>query len=137
MRDHADALRYEEAARVHRRIRSLERVVAQLRRLDELRRLELCLVAPSADQGAVDVFVVRAGRIAARRTLARGVDPRLELHATLARARAIELSYEPEHLDELTTVASFLDRPPPELRVYPLDADAIAAGLAAQLLVAA
>jgi DNA polymerase III subunit epsilon len=137
MRDHADALRYEEAARVHQRIKSLERVVAQLRRLDDLRRLELCLVAPGADDGAMDVFVVRAGRVAARRELRRGVDPRLELHALLARARQAELSYDPEHLDELTTVAAFLDRPPPELRVYPLDADAIAAGLAAQQRVAA
>ena len=35
----------------------------------------------------------------------------------------------PDHVDELLVLATFLRRPPPELRVLPLDRDAIAAAL--------
>ena len=38
-------------------------------------------------------------------------------------------AFEPEHADELLVLGSFLKRPPPELRVLPLDRDAILARL--------
>jgi hypothetical protein len=122
MRDRSDSLRYEEAGRLRDRIGSLERVVAELRRLDRLRRLELCLIVPALEQGWREAFFLAGGRIACRRTLLPG-GARLEIEAGMAIARAARLegcSRQPEHLDELLVVDSFLSRPPPELRVRPL-----------------
>src|SRR5205823_970423 len=95
--DLSECLRYEDAARLRDRIESLERVIARLRRLDELRRLELRLEVPG------DTFFLRGGRVT-RSPLAPGGS-----------------TFEPEHLDELIVVGSFLERPPPELRVLPLE----------------
>ena len=71
------------------------------------------------------VFVA-GGRIAAVRTLPVGAGAELEVDAGLAETR-LET---PEHLaaeslDELLLVGTFLRRPPPELRVAPLERDAI------------
>ncbi len=97
-------------------------MLAELRRLDRLRRLELCLIVPALEPGRREAFFVAGGRVAARRTLAG--DGRLELEAGTATARAARddgRAYEPEHLDELLVVGGFVDRPPPELRIRPLD----------------
>jgi len=96
MADLSECLRYEDAARLRDRIASLERVIATLRRLDELRGLEVRLEVPG------ETFYVRGGRVA------RGAPP------------PDGSAFEPEHLDELIVVGSFLERPPPELRVVPL-----------------
>src|SRR5206468_3993890 len=45
----SDCLRYEEAARLRDRIEALEQVTDRLIRLDRLRRLEACLLAPAAE----------------------------------------------------------------------------------------
>ena len=122
MRDLSDGLRYEDAGRLRDRIESLERVLAQLRRLDRLRRLELCLTAPALEDGWREAFFVAGGRVACRRTLPPG-GGRLELEAGAAVARAAQLdgrANEPDHLDELLVVGGFIDRPPPELEIRPL-----------------
>ncbi len=124
MRDAADCLHYEQARRLRDRIASLERVTSHLRRLEELRGLAVCLTAPAPEEGWRDAFFVAGGRIACRRRLPPGAGARLELHAGIAAARAAAaagVSREPEHLDELTVVGTFLERPPPELRVVPFD----------------
>src|SRR2546423_1594659 len=56
-----------------------------------------------------------------------GLGARLEVEAGLAACRLSEPSTAPEDLDELLLVGTFLRRPPPELRVCPLDARAILA----------
>src|SRR2546426_8239928 len=43
----ADSLRYEDAGRMRDRVDALERVVAELRRLERLRRATCCLVVPA------------------------------------------------------------------------------------------
>jgi DNA polymerase III epsilon subunit family exonuclease len=124
MRDAADCLHYEQARRLRDRIASLERVTAHLRRLEELRALEVCLVAPALEEGWREAFFVAGGRVACRRRLPPGAGARLELQAGMAAARAVAaegVSRAPEHLDELTVVGTFLERPPPELRVVPFD----------------
>ena len=57
----ADSLRYEEAARLRDRIEALEQVVERLARLERLRELRACLVAPAAEPGWRNGFFVAGG----------------------------------------------------------------------------
>jgi DNA polymerase III subunit epsilon len=127
VRERADALRYEDAARLRDRVQALERVVAELRRIRSLRRAACCLVVPALEPGFARAVFVAGGRIAAARTLPPGAGARLEVEAGLAACRLAEPSADPEDVDELLLVGTFLRRPPPELRVCPLDARAILA----------
>ena len=118
------SLRFEEAGRLRDRIESLERVVAHLCKLERLRGLELCLIAPGAERGWREAFFVSGGRIACRRSLPPGPGAELELAAGAAVCRSAggAVSLEPDHLDELLLVGGFIERPPPELRITPLSA---------------
>src|SRR5438105_999108 len=127
VRARADALRYEDAARLQDRVDALERIVGELRRLRRLRRATCCLVTPALEPGFARAVFVAGGRIAAVRSLPPGAGARLEVEAGLALCRAAEPSLDPDAAGELLLVGSFLRRPPPELRVCPLDADAILA----------
>jgi DNA polymerase III epsilon subunit family exonuclease len=118
LRSHAEALRYEDAARLRDRISALEQVVARVRELERLRDREAWLVVPAAEEGFRRAFLLRSGRIAAVRTLPPGAGARLELAAGLAAAR---LEPTAEDADELLLVGTFLRRPPPELDVLPAD----------------
>jgi DNA polymerase-3 subunit epsilon len=125
----AEARRFEDAARLRDRIAALERVCRELERLERLRRLECCLLAPAAEYGFVSAVFVAGGRVAAERTLPAGGGAALEVEAGLAAAkRASNTVLQGESgldLDELLVVDSFLRRPPPELRVAALSRDAI------------
>jgi DNA polymerase III epsilon subunit family exonuclease len=117
LRELADSLRYEDAARLRDRIAALERVVRDLATLERLRAARLCLVVPAKEEPCARAFFVAAGRIAAVRTLPPGPGRHFELEAGVAEALAAVPSLEPEDADELLLVASFLRRPPPELTV--------------------
>jgi DNA polymerase-3 subunit epsilon len=123
--DLAECRRYEDAARLRDRIDALEGVVRTLSRLERLRRTRLCVLAPASTAGFVTAVFVAGGRIAATRTLPPGPGARVEVEAGLAAARAVEPSLAVEDADELQLIGTFLRRPPPELRVAPLEADAI------------
>jgi DNA polymerase-3 subunit epsilon len=125
MRRLARQQRFEDAARLRDRLGALERVVRDLAELERLRALEVCLVVPAAEEGYVRAHFLRGGRIAAVRTLPAGGGGLLEAELGLASAAAAEPSREADHAEELLLVATFLHRPPPELRVVPLRADAI------------
>src|ERR671922_2460592 len=127
VRERAEALRYEDAARLRDRVVALERIVADLKRLRRLRRAACCLVVPALEPGFARAVFVVAGRIAAVRTVPPGAGARLEVEAGLALCRAAEPTLDPNAADELHLVGSFLRRPPPELRVCPLDAERILA----------
>ena len=127
MRKLAAAQRFEDAARLRDRVEALERVSARLAELRRLRALRACLIVPAAEEGFVRAHFLAGGRIAAVRTLPRGAAGRLEVEAGLAAAVAAEPSLEPDDAEELLLVASFLRRPPPELRVVPLSGDRILA----------
>jgi DNA polymerase-3 subunit epsilon len=122
LRDLSDCRRFEDAGRLRDRISAVEDVVKAIRRLEQLRRRRCCLIVPSAEAGfARGVFVVN-GRIADVRTLA----SRLEVEAGLAEcSRVADGPLQADEIDELLLVGTFLRRPPPELRVAPLDAEAI------------
>jgi len=124
LRDLADCRRFEDAARLRDRIAAVEDVVRTVRRIDRMRATRCCVIVPSTEPGYARGLFVANGRIADTRTLA----SRLEVEAGLA---ACELPGD-EDVDELLLIGTFLRRPPPELRVAPLDADQIlkqAAGL--------
>jgi excinuclease UvrABC nuclease subunit len=117
LRDLSDCRRFEDAARLRDRIGAVEDVVRAVQRVERARAMRCCVVVPSAEPGYARGVFVANGRIADVRTLA----SRLEVEAGLA---AAELPG-PEDLDELLLVATFVRRPPPELRVAPLDAEHI------------
>ena len=123
LRELSDARRFEDAGRLRDRMSALERICRELKRLDRVRRLECCVLLPGGDPGYVRALFVAGGRVAAERTLPPGGGATLEVEAGLAAARrAGELD-----LDELLLVDSFIRRPPPELRVAPLEREAILA----------
>jgi DNA polymerase III subunit epsilon len=121
LRELSEARRFEDAGRLRDRVAALERVCRELKRLDRVRRLACCALVPAGEQGYVRAFFVAGGRVASERTLPPGGGSALEVEAGLAAARRqAELD-----LDELLLVDSFLRRPPPELRVAPLEREAI------------
>src|SRR5437016_934734 len=84
------------------------------------------MIVQAAEPGFVRAIYVAGGRVAAVRTLPRGDGARLEVEAGLAEAnRSAPDNLAAEELDALLAIGSFLRRPPPELRVAPLEADAI------------
>ncbi|HEU5278212.1 MAG TPA: exonuclease domain-containing protein [Gaiellaceae bacterium] len=122
LRDLADCRRYEDAARLRDRIEALQQLVKQLRRVERLRRLRACVLVPAADPTFVRAVFVAGGRVAAIRTLPPGEGARLEVEAGLAASNFVAQSHvRAEDLDELLVVGTFLRRPPPELRVAPLE----------------
>ena len=127
LRGRLDALakdaRFEDAARLRDRIAALERVCRELDRLERLRSLESCLLVTAVEPGYVHAVFVAGGRVAAERTLPPGGGAMLEIETGLAAAKRAcdKLSQGGLDLDELLLVDSFLRKPPPELRVVPLD----------------
>ena len=121
----AGDLRFEDAARLRDRVSALETVVDALRELDRLRALRACVVVPARQPGFVRAHAIAGGRVATVRLLPRGPGAVHEAAALVDEAVRAESSSAPEDADELRLVASFLRRPPPELRVAPLEAEAI------------
>jgi DNA polymerase-3 subunit epsilon len=121
LRDLSDERRFEDAGRLRDRIAGLERVCRELERLERVRSLGCCVLVPAGEPGYVRAFFVAGGRVAAERTLPSGGGAALEVEAGLAAARRPgELD-----LDEVLLVDSFLRKPPPELRIAPLEREAI------------
>jgi hypothetical protein len=127
LRELAECRRYEDAARLRDRIEALEGVARALRRNDQLLRARCCLLAPAAEAGFVRAVFVAGGRVAAvRRLPANAAGARLEVDAGLAAAAVDAQSHlDAEELDALLLVGSFLRRPPPELRIAPLEREEI------------
>jgi excinuclease UvrABC nuclease subunit len=144
LRDLSESRRFEDAARLRDRIEALEQLVRMLRRLERLRATRACVLVPARERGFVRAYFVAGGRIAATRMLPPGPGARIEIEAGLAAARESLEAAEtedsvvaPDALDELLLVGTFMRRPPPELRIAPLDADAIVRRAAALPVVSA
>jgi DNA polymerase-3 subunit epsilon len=133
----AEDLRYEEAARLRDRIEALEQVLERLRRLERLRGLEVCLIAPGIEPGWRKAFFVCGGGVCAVRSLAPGAGARHEIDAGLALSRAarepVGETLTPDQAEDLLLLDGFVRRPPPELAVLPLDAGRITAHLTRRL----
>jgi DNA polymerase-3 subunit epsilon len=120
-----EARRFEDAGRLRDRLEALEAAIGELEQHARLRAVARCLVVPAAEPGFARAVFVAGGRIAAARTVPAGSGAHLEIEAGLAAARRAARDGEAPDLDELSLVAGFLRRPPPELRVAPLEKDAI------------
>jgi DNA polymerase III epsilon subunit family exonuclease len=115
------ARRFEDAARLRDRLQALEQVCRELDRHARLRAVARCIVAPAVEPGHAKAYFVSGGRVCAERTLPPGGGAHLEIEAGLAATRRDgELD-----LDELFLVGQFLRKPPAELRIVPLQKDAI------------
>jgi DNA polymerase III epsilon subunit family exonuclease len=114
----AENLRYEEAARLRDRIEALEKVQERLRRLERLRSLEVCLLAPAIEPGWKKAFFVSGGRVCAVHSLPPGADPKLSNRPERKRT---EEPLTPEQAEDLLLLDGFMRRPPPELKVLPLE----------------
>lgn len=123
------AQRYEDAARLRDRMRSLETVVESLEALDRVRALDVCLVVPDLDPRFVLAVAVTGGRVAARRRIPRGAGASSEAAALVADARHRREPLLPHETDELLLVDGFMRRPPPELQVVALAQAAIASAV--------
>jgi len=121
LHDLSDCRRFEDAARLRDRIAALESLVRFLDRLERLRRTRCCLLVPAAEPGFVRGLFIAEGRIAGVRTLLPGAGARLEVQAGLATLETDAT----EDVDALLLIGTFLRRPPPELRVAPLELEAI------------
>jgi DNA polymerase III epsilon subunit family exonuclease len=124
----AESLRYEEAARLRDRIEALEHVVERLRRLERLRGLEACLIAPAAEAGWQRAFFVSGGVVRSVRSFPPGAGARLEIEAGLvacSAGRALAETLTSDQAEDLLLLDGFVRRPPPELAVLPLDAGRI------------
>ena len=111
-------LRFEDAARLRDRIEALEDVAREIGRMNRLRALSVCIVAPGDGDGARRAFFVAKGQVVCSRPFH---GPRgLEWQAGLAAVARAEPTLAPEAADELIAIAAFLRRPPPELEVIPL-----------------
>jgi len=125
----ASDLRFEDAARLRDRIAAVERVTDRLDELARVRALRVCLVVPALEPGMMRAVFV-AGGVVARRTIPRGGGAVHEIEAGLADARrAAGSELDAARVDELLLVASFLRRPPPELRVVALERESVMAAV--------
>jgi len=111
-------LRFEDAARLRDRIAALEDAAREVRRMEQLRQMAVCVVAPGERDGTRRAFFVAKGQVVCTRPYhgPHGV----EWQAGLAEVRRAEPTLAPEAADELRLVASFIRRPPPELEVVRL-----------------
>jgi DNA polymerase III epsilon subunit family exonuclease len=111
-------LRFEDAARLRDRIGALEEAAREIRRMQQLRQMGVCLVVPGEREGSRRAFFVAKGQIVCARPYLgqHGV----EWRAGLAAVERAEPTLAPEAADELRLVASFIRRPPPELEVVRL-----------------
>ncbi len=105
-----------DASRLRRDLASLDRVHVLLREIDRLRRLELCVLAPSLEVGSPECFVVSGGRVTIQANEPGSALP-----------QRTDAFLEADWLDPLAVVASFLTSPPPEMKIVTLvDAAAVA-----------
>jgi DNA polymerase-3 subunit epsilon len=133
----AESQRYEQAARLRDRIEALENVVERLHRLERLRALELCLIAPAVEPGWQKAFFVSGGAVQTVRSLPPGAGARLEVEAGIALCRSVEELDEAltaGQAEDLMLLQGFIRRPPPELAVLPLDTERIAEHLSGKRL---
>ena len=105
-------LRFEDAARLRDRIAALEDAVREIRRMDALRRMAVCLVV-----GRRAIWVAKGQVVCIRPWTGTSG---LEWQAGLAAVARAEPTLAPEAADDLRALATFIRRPPPELQVVRL-----------------
>jgi DNA polymerase-3 subunit epsilon len=122
--------RFEDAGRLRDRIGAVERVVERLGELERVRALRVCVLAPAREAGFARAYAVSGGRLAPPRTVPLGAGAPVEVDALLADVgRGAEAEPAAGDVEALLLVASFLRKPPPELRAVRLERAAILGAL--------
>jgi hypothetical protein len=91
-------------------------VIERVRRLQQLRTLDCCLVVPAVEPGWRKAFVVRSGLICGVCSLPPGAVPPDATLSQTARQGAEPIV--PEEAEDLLLLGGFIRRPPPELTVF-------------------
>jgi len=99
-----------DARRLSGLIASLERVAGEIERIERIRRLSACLLAPGLEPGTREAYVVHEAKLTLRDTPP--FEPPPGDPAPIVEA---------DELDGLLVFASFLDAPPPELKAIRLE----------------
>lgn len=105
-------LRFEDAARLRDRIDALEDAAREIRRMQQLRQLQVVLVA-----GGRAIWVAKGQVVCVRPW---GGTSGLEWQAGVAAVARAEPTLAPEAADDLRVLAGFIRRPPAELEVLRL-----------------
>ncbi len=108
--------------RIRREVAALERVIAALRQVEELRALRAGILAPALEPATIEAFVVAGGRLERHALPARGA--RSALRALLAppqRPGPPRAPIAADDLDALLVFRSFLSSPTAELAVVTPD----------------
>ncbi|HEX4527598.1 MAG TPA: exonuclease domain-containing protein [Gaiellaceae bacterium] len=114
----AGDLRFEDAARLRDRINALEDAAREIRRMQQLRQMAVCIVVPGDREGSRRAFFVAKGQVVCARPY---IGPQgVEWQAGLAAVARAEPTLAPEASDDLRVIATFIRRPPAELEVLRL-----------------
>jgi DNA polymerase-3 subunit epsilon len=106
----SEAQRYEQAGVVRDRITTVVRACARMQRLTALRGVGELVAARPDGNGGWELSVVRAGRLAAAGTAARGVPPWPVIDALRATADVVDESHEPLP-EETECILRWLEEP--------------------------
>jgi DNA polymerase-3 subunit epsilon len=126
--DLAESLRYEEAARLRDRVEALEQVLDRQQRLEQLRKVDACLIAPGLEPGWRTAFLIRGATVYASRRLPPGPGALVEIDAGFISTQAARDAAGPltaEQAEDMLLIGGFVRRPSLELAVLPLDIHAI------------
>ena len=118
----AEAWRFEEAAELRDRIRELEHILGDQRRLESVAERNIAIVAPSVRPKAGEVFFIRAGLLVGQATVTTATRP-----TTLARALAeafagpAPATFTRDKVDEMHLLDGWLRRHTERLTLVPVD----------------
>jgi excinuclease UvrABC nuclease subunit len=119
----AEALRFEQAAALRDRVRELERLLGDQRRLQTVAERNLVVVAPSKQPRCRELFFIRAGRLVEQRRATLPVRPdalRRALRASFA-VQPPSGPIEREAVDEMRQLEGWLRRERALLRCVSVD----------------
>jgi excinuclease UvrABC nuclease subunit len=118
----AEAWRFEEAAELRDRIRELEHILGDQRRLESVAERNVAIVAPSVRPKACEVFFIRAGLLVAQATVTTATRP-TTVARTLAEAFAgpAPTTFTREKVDEMHLLDGWLRRHTERLTLVSID----------------
>jgi len=130
----AEEWRFEEAAELRDRVRELEHILGDQRRLESVAERNLTIVAPSLRPRACEAFFIRAGLLVGQATISTATRPTtVARELALAFAGAAPATFTREKVDEMHLLDTWLRRHTERLVLVPVDPEAPSAAADALL----